>query len=336
MRLSRRTLLAGAAGGGGLLLAYALWPRGATPALRASKGVFLLGPGISVGSDGRVTIAVPQVETGQGIWTGLAQVAADELGAAWDKVAVAPALPSGEWANGLAEEEGWLEALGPWERWRLDEGSLRITAGSTSVRAMAAPMRQLGAAARALLKAEAGERWGVAPSECDAADGFVLHEGKRLAFGELAEGAATRSLPSEAPLRSGRGPLIGRPLPRLDAVPKARGSLRFAGDVRLPHLPDRSMIPAAMALVGEPTRVARPPIEAAKAIPIASAPAKPSVWAGAILAEWSTASAIGIMISAVAVFETIMEMSAVAHMKASSIAAGVEPPRRTIARARRR
>lgn len=236
MKLSRRTLLAGAAGGGGLLLAYALWPRGASPVLRAGKDAFLLGPGIAVGKDGRVTIAVPQVETGQGIWTGLAQVAADELGAAWDKVAVAPALPSGEWANGLAEAEGWLEALGPWERWRLGEGALRITAGSTSVRAIAEPMRRLGATARAMLKAEAGARWGVTASECDAADGFVTHEGKRLSFGELAEGAAGRPLPDDAPLRSGRGPLIGRPLPRLDALPKARGVLRFAGDVRLPHM----------------------------------------------------------------------------------------------------
>ncbi len=218
------------------MLAYALWPRADRPVLRAGKGEWLLGAGVAIRADGRVTIAVPQVETGQGIWTGLAQVAADELGADWKQVGVAPALPSADWVNALAEEEGWLASLGPWERWRLDEGAARITAGSTSVRAMAEPMRRLGAAARTLLKTEAGARWGVAAGECDAAEGFVTHEGKKLPFGELAEGAGRLPLPPSLPLRSGPGTLIGRPLPRLDAVPKARGSLRFAGDVRLPGM----------------------------------------------------------------------------------------------------
>lgn len=236
MKLNRRTLLAGTGAGAGLVLAFALWPRTDRPVLRTGKGERLLGPGIAVRSDGRITIAVPQVETGQGIWTGLAQIAADELGADWSQVGVAPALPSADWVNALAEEEGWLAALGPWEEWRLDEGAARITAGSTSVRAMAEPMRRLGAAARSLLKSEAGARWGVAAGECDAAGGFVVHEGKRLAFGELTEGAARRPLGQSLPLRSGPGALIGRPLPRLDALPKARGTLRFAGDVRLPDM----------------------------------------------------------------------------------------------------
>jgi hypothetical protein len=91
-----------------------------------------------------------------------------------------------------------------------------------------------------------------------------------------------------------------------------------------------------MALVGEPTRVPRPPIDAAKAMPIASAPAKPSVWPGSTFAACSTASAMGIMIRVVAVLETIRLMVAVATMKASSIAAGLDPPRVTMAKARRR
>jgi isoquinoline 1-oxidoreductase subunit beta len=236
LRLSRRTLLVAAGAGAGLALAYAAWPRGERASLRTGRDALLLGPGMLIRPDGAVTVAVPQVETGQGIWTGLAQVAADELGAAWERVAVAPALPGSHWPNALAEEEGWLLSLGPLDRPGFDEELTRITAGSTSVRAMEEPMRRIGAAARALLVAEAADHWGVAAGECDTARHFVLHEGKRIGFGELAEGAAARSLPADPPLRTSPGALLGQPLPRLDAAPKAKGSLRFAGDVRLPNM----------------------------------------------------------------------------------------------------
>ena len=76
-----------------------------------------------------------------------------------------------------------------------------------------------------------------APKECETADGFVLHSGRNFTFGELAEEAASRSPPRSAPLRSGRkGRLIGKPLQRLDGPAKTNGSLRFAGDVRLPAM----------------------------------------------------------------------------------------------------
>lgn len=236
MKIDRRTLLVGAGAGAGLVVAYAVWPRAEPPALRPGRNAFVLGPGVAVAGDGRVTIAIPQAETGQGIWTGLAQLAADELGAAWDRIAVAPALPSAKWSNPLAEEEGWFEALGPLRRWSLDGEAARITAGSTSVRAFAEPMRRLGAAARALLIAEAADRWNVAPAECDTEGGFVRHEGKMLDFGTLAEGASARTLPDAPVLRTAKGKLAGQELPRLDALPKANGSLRFAGDVRLPGM----------------------------------------------------------------------------------------------------
>ncbi|GLR46540.1 molybdopterin cofactor-binding domain-containing protein [Sphingomonas astaxanthinifaciens] len=236
MKLDRRTLLVGSGAAGALVIAYAAWPRAERASLRPAKGELLLGPGIAIARDGRVTIAIPQVETGQGIWTGLAQVAADELGAAWESVGVTPARPGGEWGNALAKSEGWLDGLSSWREWRLGEGAARITAGSTSIRAMEAPMRRLGAGARALLVAEAAARWKVRAGECDSANGFVTHEGRSLPFAALAEGAAGRTLPGEAPLRAGRGALVGKPLPRLEAAPKADGRLRFAGDVRLPGM----------------------------------------------------------------------------------------------------
>lgn len=236
MKLDRRTLLVGTGAAGALVVAWAAWPRGERPSLAPDKDALALGPAILIGRDGRLTIAIPQVETGQGIWTGLAQVAADELGAAWETVGVAPARSGSRWDNRLAGSEGWLETARAWPL-DPDPGLMRITAGATSVRAMELPLREAAAAARALLIAEAADRWGVSAAECDTSGGFVRHEGKALPFAAVAEGAAGRPLPGRKPaLREGPGLLAGKPLARLDAAPKAEGRLRFAGDVRLPGL----------------------------------------------------------------------------------------------------
>ena len=84
--LDRRTLLIGGGAGVGLIVAFAAWPRRGGSPLRAAAGEEVFGPYLRIATDGRVTVAVPQAETGQGAWTGLAQIAADELGAAWDSV----------------------------------------------------------------------------------------------------------------------------------------------------------------------------------------------------------------------------------------------------------
>ena len=80
MKVSRRTLLVGTGAAAGLAVAWSLWPRSEPASLAATDEALALGPGVLIGRDGRLTVAVPQVETGQGIWTGLAQIAADELG----------------------------------------------------------------------------------------------------------------------------------------------------------------------------------------------------------------------------------------------------------------
>ena len=84
-----------------------------------------------------------------------------------------------------------------------------------------------------MLVGAAADRWDVEPAECDTADGFVIHGGKRLAFGELAEEAADRSRRAAARCGRSAAAAIGQPLPRLDLPAKIDGSLRFAGDVRL-------------------------------------------------------------------------------------------------------
>ena len=235
--VDRRTLLIGGGAGVGLVVAFALWPRDVGSGLRARPGEGVFDHYLKIGSDGRITVVVPQVETGQGVWTALPQILADELGAAWENVAVEPAPFAPVYGNRLADDEGWLDYVGPWRKHRLTvDGALRITAGSTSIRAFEYPLRQAGAAARAVLSEAAARRWDVSAAECSSEGGFILHEGKRLGFGELAV-EASRLTPAKLALRpSGSGKLFGQPLPRLDLPAKSDGSARFAGDVRVPGL----------------------------------------------------------------------------------------------------
>jgi isoquinoline 1-oxidoreductase beta subunit len=221
--VSRRTLLIGGGAGVGLVVAFLAWPRREGSPLRAGPREAVLGPFLRIATDGRVTLAVPQVEVGQGIWTGLAQIAADELGSAWENMAVEPAPHGKAYANKLIAHD-----------YRV---TTRITAGSTSIRAFEQPLREAAATARGMLCAVAAERWGVSAAECDADGGFVIHEGKRLGFGDIAADAAGLRPPDAPQLRlAGAGKLVGEPLPRLDLPAKSDGSLRFASDVRLPRM----------------------------------------------------------------------------------------------------
>jgi isoquinoline 1-oxidoreductase beta subunit len=217
-------LLIGGGAGVGLIVAFALWPRRLGSDLVVQPGEQTFGNFIKIARDGRITVAVPQAETGQGIWTALPQIVADELGAAWETIAVEPAPLSSAYANPLAKEEGWPR-------------SICITAGSTSVRAFEQPLRQAAAVARTILVGAAADRWNINPQGCETADGFVINGARTFTFGELAEEAATRTPPRSAQLRpSAKSRLIGQPLQRLDGPAKSNGSLRFAGDVRLPDM----------------------------------------------------------------------------------------------------
>jgi isoquinoline 1-oxidoreductase beta subunit len=240
LKIDRRTLLIGGGAGVGLIVGYALWPRRWASELAVGKGEQTFGSYIKIARDGRITLAVPQVETGQGVWTALPQIVADELGAAWETIAVEPAPMARGYSNALAKEEGWPEGI-------------RITATSTSVRAFEQPLREAAAAARAMLVGAAADRWNVDPASCDTGDGFVINGVRTFTFGELAEEAADRSPPRSAPLRqSAKGRLMGQPLQRLDATAKADGSWRFAGDVRLPGMLFASvrMAPPGGRLIG--------------------------------------------------------------------------------------
>jgi isoquinoline 1-oxidoreductase beta subunit len=245
LHLSRRKLLVGGGLGVGLLLAWSLWPRRFEPNLRVAPGESLYNAFLKVATDGRVIVAVPQVELGQGVHTSLPQILADELGADWRTVAVEPAPISPLYGNHLLAEEITGErvplAVQGAPPWSVRESATRstrmLTGGSTSIRAFEAQLREAGAAGRALLSKAAARRWDVDWETLDTRGGFVWNGDQKISFGELAEEASQLDLPGDLPVRGGdENRLSGEPLPRIDLPSKVDGSAQFAGDIRLPDM----------------------------------------------------------------------------------------------------
>jgi isoquinoline 1-oxidoreductase beta subunit len=293
--IDRRTLLIGGGAGAGLLVAWAVWPREYEPNLRAGKGETLFNAYLKIGNDGRVVVAVPQAELGQGVHTSLPQILADELGADWRTVAVEPAPLGPIYANtflAVAEaEQGVAAPLQGLAGWRAREQATRtsqmITGGSTSIRAFEAPLREAGAAARALLSKAAAERWNVDWETLDTQGGFVINGSDRIAFAELAEAAAGMELPENLPVRGGvEGRLAGQSLPRLDLPAKVDGTARFAGDVRLPDMVYAS---TRQGPYGE-SRLARFDRAAAGRVPGVLALFENEGWLGAAATNWWAAN----------------------------------------------
>ena len=255
MPLTRRGVLVGGLAGGALVVGYMARPTRYPLPLAPGRNEVAFDAWIKLAADGVVTVAVPQVEMGQGVTTIIPQIAAMELGADWRQIAVEPAPASALYANvplaarwaelTMPSTPSWLAGAdgilaGRWAR----EHAFDVTADGTTLAAYEAPVRAAAASARALLCMAAAKQWDVDWRECDAQGGFVVHEGKRLAFGPLAGQAATLDPPRTPPLRvdapaeAPGASLPGAPLrfPRLDLPAKVDGSFTFAGDVRLPEL----------------------------------------------------------------------------------------------------
>ncbi|WP_242097138.1 molybdopterin cofactor-binding domain-containing protein [Sphingomonas sp. CROZ-RG-20F-R02-07] len=230
--VNRRELLVGGGAGVGLVVAWAFWPRRYAANLVTAPGETGFGAWLKIGTDGHVSVAVPQAEHGQGAYTAIAQIVADELGADWRTVGVEPAPLNPLYANPLglsALFEGMLDAVPA----RLAPPPM-LTGGSSSVRQFEEPCRRAGAAARTLLCMAAAARWDADWHACSTQAGFVVHGGRRLRFAELAADAARGTLPARVAIGvQGAGSLMGRSVPRIDAPAKADGSANFAGDVRL-------------------------------------------------------------------------------------------------------
>jgi isoquinoline 1-oxidoreductase beta subunit len=254
MAVTRRGMLIGALAGGGLAVGYLLRPRHFPLPLSPAKGETAFDAWIKIDDEGVVTVAVPQLEMGQGITTLIPQIVAEELGADWRKVAVEPA-PSSGWYPNVALAARWANLWMPFwpglaatsdssiaRRWAEDE-MFNVTADGTSLAAYEAPARAAAASVRALLAQAAAKRWDVDWDKCEASKGFISHGNKRLPFGALADEAAGFDPPDPPILRAkpsrelaANAPPGAPHYPRLDLPSKVDGSHIFAGDVRLPGM----------------------------------------------------------------------------------------------------
>ena len=298
--LSRRKLLIGGGVGVGLLVAWGVWPRRYAPNLRAADGEHLFGPWVKIGEDGKIVVAIPQSESGQGVYTALAQIIAGELGADWRSVAVQPVSPSPIFANTLLARE-WSPAFIP-ENFALDmdEGLAAssvnelarrdmfvVTGGSSSIRQFEQPCREAGAAARALLCQAAAARWDTSWEQCQTDRGFVTFGKRRLSFGQLAVEASRLESPSPIPLHpSPRNRLSGHDAPRLDLSAKVDGSASFAGDVRLPDM----LFASVRAGPAGNTRLLSANTKAARKIRGVIQVVKTENWVAAVASNWWAAN----------------------------------------------
>jgi len=172
---------------------------------------------LRVGSDDSVTVLLAHSEMGQGIWTALPMLIAEELDADWSKIKVEHADAAPVYAH---------TAFG-----------IQMTGGSTSTWSEFDRYRQAGATARALLVQAAAQRFGVKPADCRTENGVVIAGNRRARYGELAAAAAQLPPPKTAPLKDPKDwKLIGKPTKRLDTPEKITGRAQFGMDVRFPGL----------------------------------------------------------------------------------------------------
>ena len=298
--ISRRKLLIGGGAGVGLFVAWGLWPRRYAPNMRAVDGEHLFGPWLKIAEDGKVIVAIPQSESGQGVYTALAQIVAGELGADWRSVAVQPVSASSSFANTVLAR-AWATAflpenialdvdVGPVAN-SIDEIARRetfvATGGSSSIRQFERPCREAGAAARTLLCQAAAARWGIAWEQCRTDRGFVIAGQQRLSFAELVVEASALEVPSPIPLNpSARNRLSGRDAPRLDLSAKVDGSVNFAGDVRLPDM----VFAAVRAGPAGNTRLSSVDEKAALNMPGVLEVVKTDKWVAAVASNWWAAN----------------------------------------------
>jgi isoquinoline 1-oxidoreductase subunit beta len=223
-RHDRRDFLkVGAALGGGLVISVAV-PSVVRPAWAAAEASPEFAPNafIRIDRKGAVTLVMPMVEMGQGIYTAMAMLLAEELEVGLDQVRLehAPA-DDALYANSILH--------------------IQTTGLSASIRAFWTPLRQAGAVGRTLLVAAAAKRWGVDPAACRAQHGVVsdLSGTRHLGYGELADAAAALPAPTAASMALKDAKdfrLIGTPARRLEAPDKVSGRAVFGIDARLPDM----------------------------------------------------------------------------------------------------
>jgi len=212
--LSRRGFLqAGAAAGGGLMLSFNLPLEKAEAADTFAPNAF-----IQIGSDGQIVLTMPYVEMGQGTYTSIPMLIAEELEVDLKQVRLEHAPPNEKlYKNPL---------LG-----------VQATGNSNAIRGAWQPLRQAGATARGMLVAAAAKKWNVDAASCRAQDGEVLHPptGRSIKYGALAADAARMPVPENVALKRPQDfKVIGTPAKRLDTPAKVNGTAVYGIDVRPP------------------------------------------------------------------------------------------------------
>ena len=218
--VSRRLVLkAGAAIGGGLMIGW----RWESSAAAAADDATLFAPNAFVRIDrqGKVSIVSPMAEMGQGVYTALPMLVAEELDADMSNVTVEHSPPSDKlYGNAFL-------------------GGVQTTGNSSSIRAFYVPLRQAGAAARAMLVAAAAEKLNVDASALITEPGFVVEAAgkRRIAYGELTDAAAKMPVPTDVKLKDPSAfRIVGTPAKRLDVAGKVDGTAVFGIDVKLPGM----------------------------------------------------------------------------------------------------
>jgi isoquinoline 1-oxidoreductase subunit beta len=213
----RRFLRIGAAAGGGLVIGM-YFPASTHAASRTGEE-FAPNAWIRIGSDDTVTLRVASSEMGQGVFTAIPMLLAEELECDWARIRIETAPAAKEYANPIIGQQ--------------------MTGGSTAVRAFYVPLRQAGATAREMLVAAAAQKWKVPEQSCRAQRGEVVHaaSGRRATFGSLAARAAKLPVPKAVLLKEpDEFRLLGKATPRRDTPAKVNGSAVFGQDVKLPGL----------------------------------------------------------------------------------------------------
>jgi isoquinoline 1-oxidoreductase beta subunit len=220
----RRFLVTSAGAAAGLVIGFYLPAAAGRFALSASAqepqpAAKLPAPNafLRIGADDSVTVLLAHSEMGQGIWTTLAMMVAEELECDWAKVRVehAPAAPAYAHA-----------AFG-----------IQMTGGSTTTWSEFDRYRQVGAMARDMLVRAAAAEWNVPPADCRVANGIVSHGDRRLSFGALASKAEQLAPPASVTLKPASAwTRIGKPTKRLDSREKVTGKAQFGLDVQFPGL----------------------------------------------------------------------------------------------------
>jgi len=186
-------------------------------ALGGSTNSFMPNAFVRIGTDERVTVIVNHSEMGQGVYTSLPMLLADELDADWTKVGLEPAPVDPKYNH---------PAFG-----------IQMTGGSSSVYSGLQQFREAGAAARAMLIAAAAQQWNVSATDCRTESGAVLNGSRRLTYGQLASAAAKLTPPEHVQLKDPKDfRLIGKPIKRLDTPEKLNGGAVFGIDVKLPGM----------------------------------------------------------------------------------------------------